>query len=81
MAKISHTKIKQPSFGEKRPKLTCTKISRFTVVVFVCFVLFVCFFFFLKFLDFEDHNVVDVLVRETNRYAKQHLTFYLVIKT
>jgi hypothetical protein len=22
MAKISHTKIKQPSFGEKRPKLT-----------------------------------------------------------
>jgi hypothetical protein len=31
MAKISHTKIKQPSFGEKRPKLTYTKISRFTV--------------------------------------------------
>jgi hypothetical protein len=30
MAKISHTKIKQPSFGEKRPKLTYTKISRFT---------------------------------------------------
>jgi hypothetical protein len=29
--KISHTKIKQPSFGEKRPKLTYTKISRFTV--------------------------------------------------
>jgi hypothetical protein len=27
MAKISHTKIKQPSFGEKRPKLTYTKIS------------------------------------------------------
>jgi hypothetical protein len=26
MAKISHTKIKQPSFGEKRPKLTYTKI-------------------------------------------------------
>jgi hypothetical protein len=25
--------------------------------------------------------VVDVLVRETNRYAKQHLTCYLVIKT
>jgi hypothetical protein len=32
MAKISHTKIKQPSFGEKRPKLTYTKISRFTVL-------------------------------------------------
>jgi hypothetical protein len=31
MAKISHTKIKQPSFGEKRPKLTYTKISRFMV--------------------------------------------------
>jgi hypothetical protein len=31
MAKISHNKIKQPSFGEKRPKLTYTKISRFTV--------------------------------------------------
>jgi hypothetical protein len=31
MVKISHTKIKQPSFGEKRPKLTYTKISRFTV--------------------------------------------------
>jgi len=30
MAKISHTKIKQPSSGEKRPKLTYTKISRFT---------------------------------------------------
>jgi hypothetical protein len=29
--KISHTKIKQPSFGEKRPKLTYTKICRFTV--------------------------------------------------
>ena len=29
MAKISHTKIKQPSFGEKRTKLTYTKISRF----------------------------------------------------
>jgi hypothetical protein len=27
MAKISHTKIKQPSFGEKRPELTYTKIS------------------------------------------------------
>jgi hypothetical protein len=26
MAKISHTKIKQLSFGEKRPKLTYTKI-------------------------------------------------------
>jgi hypothetical protein len=35
----------------------------------------------LKFLEFEDHNVVDVLVRETNRYATQHLTCYLVIKT
>ena len=33
MAQISHTKIKQPSFGEKRPKLTNTKISRFTVDV------------------------------------------------
>jgi hypothetical protein len=32
MDKISHTKIKQPSFGEKRPKLTYTKISRFTVI-------------------------------------------------
>jgi magnesium-transporting ATPase (P-type) len=32
MAKISHTKIKQLSFGEKRPKLTYTKISRFTVI-------------------------------------------------
>jgi hypothetical protein len=32
MAKISHTKVKQPSFGEKRPKLTYTKISRFTVI-------------------------------------------------
>jgi hypothetical protein len=32
MAKISHTKIKQPSFGEKRPKLTYTKISQFTVI-------------------------------------------------
>ena len=32
MAKISHTKIKQPSFGEKRPKSTYTKISRFTVM-------------------------------------------------
>jgi hypothetical protein len=31
MAKISHAKIKQPSFGEKRPKLTYTKISGFTV--------------------------------------------------
>ena len=31
MAKISHTKIKQPSLGEKRPKLTYNKISRFTV--------------------------------------------------
>jgi hypothetical protein len=29
--KISHTKIKQPSFGEKRSKLTYTKISQFTV--------------------------------------------------
>jgi hypothetical protein len=27
MAKISHTEIKQPSIGEKRPKLTYTKIS------------------------------------------------------
>jgi hypothetical protein len=27
MAKISHTEIKQPSIGEKRPKLTHTKIS------------------------------------------------------
>ena len=26
-------KIKQPSFGEKRPKLTYTKISRFTVPI------------------------------------------------
>jgi hypothetical protein len=25
--------------------------------------------------------VVDVLVRETNRYATQHLTCYLAIKT
>ena len=33
MAKISHTKIKQLSFGEKRPKLTYTKISRFTVPI------------------------------------------------
>jgi hypothetical protein len=32
MANISHTKIKQPSFGEKRPKLTYTKICRFTVI-------------------------------------------------
>jgi hypothetical protein len=32
MAKISHTKIKQPSFEKKRPKLTYTKISRFTVL-------------------------------------------------
>jgi hypothetical protein len=32
MAKISHTKIKQPSFGEKRAKLTYTKISQFTVI-------------------------------------------------
>jgi hypothetical protein len=32
MDKISHTKIKQPSFGEKRPKLTYTKISWFKVV-------------------------------------------------
>jgi hypothetical protein len=32
MAIISHTKIKQPSFGEKRPKLTYTKISRFMVL-------------------------------------------------
>ena len=39
------------------------------------------FSFFFKFLEFEDHSVVDVLVRETNRYAKQHLTCYLVIKT
>jgi hypothetical protein len=31
MAKISHTKIKHPSFGENRPKLTYTKISQFTV--------------------------------------------------
>jgi hypothetical protein len=32
MAKISHTKIKQSSFGEKkRPKLTYIEISRFTV--------------------------------------------------
>ena len=37
--------------------------------------------FVLKFLEFEDHNVVDVLVRETNRYGKQHLTCYLVIQT
>jgi hypothetical protein len=35
MAKISHTKIKQPSFGEKSPKLTYTKISRFTGVLFM----------------------------------------------
>jgi hypothetical protein len=34
MAKISHTKIKQPSFGEKRPKLNYTKISRFTVMLY-----------------------------------------------
>jgi hypothetical protein len=27
MAKITHTKIKQPSFGEKRSKLTYTKFS------------------------------------------------------
>jgi hypothetical protein len=33
MAKISHTKIKQPSFWEKRPKLTYTKNSRFTVLL------------------------------------------------
>jgi hypothetical protein len=32
MAKISHTKIKQPSFGEKRPKLTYTKISRLSQI-------------------------------------------------
>jgi hypothetical protein len=32
MAKISHTKIKQLSFGEKRPK-----ISRFTVVGLLTF--------------------------------------------
>jgi hypothetical protein len=32
MANISHTKIKHPSFGEKRPKLTYTNISRFTVI-------------------------------------------------
>jgi hypothetical protein len=32
MAKIPHTKIKQPSFGEKRPKSTYAKISRFTEV-------------------------------------------------
>jgi hypothetical protein len=35
MAKISHTKIKQPSFGEKRPKLIYTKISRFEVMASV----------------------------------------------
>jgi hypothetical protein len=37
MAKISHTKIKQPSFAEKMPKLTYTEISRFTgyVIKFV----------------------------------------------
>ena len=34
----------------------------------------------LKFLEFEDHYVVSVLVRETNRYAKQHLTCYLCNK-
>jgi hypothetical protein len=33
MAKISYTKKNQPSFGEKRPKLTYNKISRFTVVI------------------------------------------------
>ena len=33
MAKISHTKTKQPSFEEKRPNLTYIKISRFTVYV------------------------------------------------
>ena len=32
MAKIPHNKIKQPSFGEKRPKSTYAKIFRFTVV-------------------------------------------------
>jgi hypothetical protein len=39
MAKISHTKIKQPSLGEKRPKVTYTKISRFTVIniILYCF--------------------------------------------
>jgi hypothetical protein len=35
MAKISHTKIKQPSFGEKRSKLTYTQISRFTVYMYM----------------------------------------------
>jgi hypothetical protein len=34
MAKITRTKIKQPSFGEKRLILTYTKISRFTVWLF-----------------------------------------------
>ena len=32
------------------------------------------YYFFIKFLEFEDHSVVDVFVRETNRYAKQHFT-------
>jgi hypothetical protein len=44
MTKISHIKIKQPSFGEKRPKLTYTKISRFMVQHYVIkFVVNKCF--------------------------------------
>jgi hypothetical protein len=42
---------------------------------------FFVFLFFFKFLEFEDHSVVDVPVRETDRYSKQHFTSYLVIET
>jgi hypothetical protein len=38
MAKISHTKIKQPSFGEKRPKLTYTNISLFKGIVILQYI-------------------------------------------
>jgi hypothetical protein len=38
MAKISHTKISQPSFGEKKAKINLHQISRFTVIdIFVFF--------------------------------------------
>jgi hypothetical protein len=57
-------------------------VVRFFWSFFCLFVFFlVCFFFFIKFLEFEDHSVVDVLVRESNRYVDLHWNRYLVIKT
>jgi hypothetical protein len=64
--------LPESRFQEEKGQVNYTPNSSF---------FFFFFLFFFKFLEFEDHSVVDVLVRETNRYAKQHLTCYLVIKT